>query len=710
MRTARLYALVLASILCCTIFCAGQSKAVAAAPVTPEILWDTYGVPHIFAKDSAGLFRAFGYAQMESHGDLILRLYGQARGRAAEYWGDRYTPSDRWVWTNGIPERAATWYKEQTPEFARDLDAFAAGINEYARQHGDRLSPEVRVVLPVTAADVLAHTQRAILYTFVAGEPAVRAQVRLSQTRSNAGLPSGLEASEFGSNAWAISPKRTTTGHAMLLANPHLPWDDLYLFYESQWTAPGVHLYGATLVGEPTIAIGFNDDLGWTHTVNPIAAMNVYEVAPLGDGYLFDGKEKPFDVSHHTLKIKQDNGSLKEEDLVVRKSVQGPVVMESNGRMFALRVAGLDAPGANEEWWEMGRAHNLKEFEAALGTLQIPMFNVVYADRAGHIFYLFNGRVPVRSKGDFASWSRVVAGDSDATLWTKVHAYADLPRVSDPATGWLQNTNDPPWTCTVPAAFEADKYPPYMAPRAIGFRPQRSIRMLRDEQAFTLDKLVAAKYSTRSEMADRILDELIATALGSDSEKAKAAALVLSKWDRSYDAGSKGGVLFGSFAQRWLSGGRSFALPWSAADPLLTPKQIADPVRALSVLVDAAEATQSRFGAMDVPWGDANHFVRDAVDLPGNGAPGALGVFRVIEFTPPVQQPGRASGGDSFVAAVEFSNPVRARVVLNYGNASQMGSPHRSDQIPLAASKQMRTAWLTRGEVEKHLESKEALP
>src|SRR5580692_3828266 len=95
-----------------TILAIGQTKT---APATTEILWDTYGVPHIFAKDNAGLFRAFGYAQMESHGDLILRLYGQARGRAAEYWGDHYAASDRWVWTNGIPDRAAAWQKEQTP-------------------------------------------------------------------------------------------------------------------------------------------------------------------------------------------------------------------------------------------------------------------------------------------------------------------------------------------------------------------------------------------------------------------------------------------------------------------------------------------------------------------------------------------------------------------------------------------------------------------
>ncbi|MBL8120800.1 MAG: penicillin acylase family protein, partial [Anaerolineae bacterium] len=54
----------------------------------PEILWDTWGVPHIFSPTNEGLFYAFGWAQAQNHADLILRLYGEARGRAAEYWGE----------------------------------------------------------------------------------------------------------------------------------------------------------------------------------------------------------------------------------------------------------------------------------------------------------------------------------------------------------------------------------------------------------------------------------------------------------------------------------------------------------------------------------------------------------------------------------------------------------------------------------------------
>jgi len=86
----------------------------AAVQQSTEILWDTYGVPHIF-KDTSSLSHAFGWAQMQSHGNLLLRLYGQARGRAAEYWGK--IPGIRSVGANyGYPR--AEWYKAQSQLFA----------------------------------------------------------------------------------------------------------------------------------------------------------------------------------------------------------------------------------------------------------------------------------------------------------------------------------------------------------------------------------------------------------------------------------------------------------------------------------------------------------------------------------------------------------------------------------------------------------------
>src|SRR5579872_1603588 len=100
------------------------SPASAAPPAKgTEILWDRYGIPHIFAPDRASLFYAYGYAQMEAHAELLIRLYTQSRGRAAEFYGEEYLDSDKWVRVNGIPERAKIWATQQSPEFAPLLAA-----------------------------------------------------------------------------------------------------------------------------------------------------------------------------------------------------------------------------------------------------------------------------------------------------------------------------------------------------------------------------------------------------------------------------------------------------------------------------------------------------------------------------------------------------------------------------------------------------------
>src|SRR5919201_50394 len=132
-----------------------------------EILWDTYGVPHIFAPSRPGLAFAFGWAQMRNHGDLLLRLVAQARGRAAEYLGPDYLEEDRWVWTLDMPARAQRWLETQPPEMRAHVEAFVAGINAFASAHPELMSDSVRAVLPVKTVDVFAHLQRVEYSRFI---------------------------------------------------------------------------------------------------------------------------------------------------------------------------------------------------------------------------------------------------------------------------------------------------------------------------------------------------------------------------------------------------------------------------------------------------------------------------------------------------------------------------------------------------------------
>jgi acyl-homoserine-lactone acylase len=666
-------------------------------PEQTEILWDDLGIPHVYGKTQEDVFFAFGWAQARSHGNLILRLYGEARARSAEYWGDEFHEHlawtnlqlDRYLLTVDVPARAQEWYDAQAPEFRRCLDAFAEGINAYAREEPDAISDEIEVVLPVDATDVLAQFQRTVLFSFVTNPHVVQAAQHQLAT---------------GSNAWAIAPSRSASGNAMLLANPHLPWLDHSLLFEAHLVGPGVDVYGATPVGTPTLAMAFNDQLGWTHTNNTHDGADLYRLELADGGYRWDGEVREFESHDHTIKVKVADGSLREETLRVRRSVHGPVVAEGSGSALALRMVGLDRPGLPEAWWDMGRSTNLGEFEAVLQRMQLPMFTVMYADREGHILHLFAGLTPIRPEGEW-DWSRVVPGDTSTTLWTEVHPYGDLPRVLDPESGWLQNANDPPWTTTFPRALDPDAYPDYIAPRSMSFRAQRSARMLLEDESITFEELVAYKHSTRVEVADHILDDVIAAARTHGGSLAQRAADVLDAWDRMTDAESRGAVLFQAFTEELFGmvGSRFFAVPWDPESPIDTPDGLADPTAAAAAVETAARNVEARYGALDVPWGEVHRFRRGEADLPANGFHDPYGVFRMAWFAEADDGRLAVTGGDTYVAAIEFSEPVRAMAVLGYGNSSQPGSPHLADQLQFLARKELRPVWRTREEIEAHL-------
>ena len=682
--------------------CAGSPDTSAQ-----EIRWDRYGVPHIRGETLGEVAWAYGWAQAQSHGSLLLRLYGQARGRAAEYWGRDYVDSDRWVRVNGIPDRARTWLEQATPEERTVLEQFAAGVNAYADQHGDVIDPAMRQVLPVTAADVLAHVQRVVHFTFVASpEMAAQAQRALAASRnggaSRDGADTEVDPQQRGSNAWAVAPSRTANGNALLLINPHLPWGDLFTWYEAQITGGGIDAYGVSLIGMPMLNIAFNDRLGWSFTVNTYDGADLYRLQLRDGGYAWDGGVREFDLRRDTMRIRQDDGTVSTQVFDVVQSVHGPVIAQEGDAAIALRVAGLDRPRMMGQLLGMLRAQNLEQFTDAVDELQMPMFTVIYADADGRIMHLFNGAVPERAGGDFARWQGVLPGDSSRWLWTDILAFDELPRVVDPQTGWVQNANEPPWTATLPIALDPDAFPPWIAPPpAMPFRPQSSALMLSNAPRMTLEQMIDLKHSTTMELAARVVDDVVRIANASGNADARAAADVLAEWDHTADADSRGGVLFVEFWYRYrrAAGASAFTQPWDPQHPLTTPDGLADEAAVIEALAAAAAAVRDEHGRLDVAWGDEYRLRGPGIDLPANGMSDPFGVFRATAYTDTDDGRQAATFGDSFVAAVEFGDSVRARALLTYGNATQpsMWSP---EQLTLYAQKQLRAVWLTREEVE----------
>ena len=524
------------------------------------------GIPHIFAGDLEAASYAWGWAQARNHGALLVKLFGEARGGGAEYWGSDLVEQDTWMRRVGIPKRGEKWYSEQEPEARRVLDAFVQGINDFLVGNPEQVPDTSRAVLPILPGDVLAHANRVIHFRFLSNPQSVLSRLRTQRD------------SAAGSNAWAVAPS-SDTSPAMLLINPHLPWSGLYTWMEGHITTQGMNLYGAALLGMRFMAVGFNDYLGWTHTVNTIDASDLYQLRLQGDGYLWNGGVEPFEVSHETMKVLQDDGTHAEVTLELKASVHGPV-FQVEDRAIALRVAGLERSQMLQQYLDMSRSRNLNEFEEVVARLQMPMFTLIYADREGHILSLFGGVVPRRPSGDW-DWSGVVPGTSSETLWNETHVYGELPRVLDPPSGWVQNANEPPWTTTLPYVLDPADFPPYMAPRGMAFRPQSSVRLVSDKPA-TLEDLVVKANSTHMELADRIMDDLLPV-LEAGTLFQRRSAETLQARDRTADAASRGGVLFSEFWNRLQSSGGVrgvprrgvrrdlFALPWDLEDPRKTP-------------------------------------------------------------------------------------------------------------------------------------------
>jgi acyl-homoserine-lactone acylase len=670
--------------------------------LSADVKWDTYGVPHIVASTNEAAFYAFGWAQMRSHGNLLLDLYGKARGRAAEYWGPSHLDADVLVQKLEIPQNAQAAYAAQDAEFKRYVDRFVAGMNAYAASNPSAVKPANRAVLPLVPTDVFAHLQSTMELGFIG-----RNTLRSKEVAT--------KAEPTGSNAFAIAASRSASRRAMLVGNPHLPWNGFYTFYEAHLRIKGRDFYGATLIGLPVLTLAFNDTLGWTHTSNYVDGADLYEVAMRDDDhYTFGGKVLPLRKRTHTFAVREGD-ALQQRTQTIAYTVQGPVMGRTGEKAYAYRSTRALYPRLFKQYWQMVQATNLAEFNKALQLMQIPLFNIIYADRAGHIMYRWNGLLPQRTVGDAKFWGGTVPGHSADTLWTRTFGLARLPHVIDPPSGWLQNSNDAPWTSTWPALLHPSRFPVFVTPAELmELRSQQIVNVLSEasRQPLTFDAVKAIKFTNRMELADRVLDELLRTAeaatfTGERGDLLTRARGVLAAWDRTVDADSRGAVLFRAWVQRMTA--EMFAEPSSFERPLSSPRGLKNPAQAVERLILAAEHVTKRYGALDVKWGDVYRLQRGTFDAPASGGPSYLGIFHTIEFREGPDGRFYSRSGESFSSVVEFSTPLRAEVLLSYGNSSEDGSPHNGDQLALVARKQMRRALLTDGDIDQHLSKREVL-
>lgn len=659
-----------------------------------EIKWDTWGVPHIKGKTISDAYYAFGWAQMKAHGDLILKQYGKARGRAAEYWeSDQNIQNDLLVRKLNIPNRSKEWYKVQNNEMKNILSAFVAGINSYCEQHPNSIDKNLKVVLPIKETDPLAQLQMS--YHLGVGAFAMRPQANQWKTA--------------GSNAWAIAPTRSESGNAMLLTQPHPPWFPDYLFLEAHLNAEDLNIYGIALVGSPTIAMGFNDNLGWALTFNQADTMDLIEIEITEDNkYLVDNNWKQLEVRDEIIKVKKD-GYFIEKEIQVKKSEFGYIIEEKDGKALALRLSGFDRPFFMQQFVDMAKAKGLNDFENAMKQLQLPLQNIIYADKHGDIFYLYNGIIPKRPEGNLEDWSKIIPSTKKGAFVNDYLTYKELPKFKNPKSGFVSNSNNDPWTSTYPFEIFPEDYPSYITEepyKYFNYRSTKSIKMILSEDKLNLDKVVTLQSSTYAELADRTVDELVVFGEQSSDPLLKQAASVLKNWDRTLDTSSKGSVLFVNW-YNLISRIKSFEVEFSKHDPLNTPNTLT--TEAKELLLKAANNTFDKYGKLDISWGDVYKTTYTGKTFNGGLGLSEVGSFNAGFYRLSSNTEYTLLGGSAYTSVVEFGDRIKSKGILSYGNASQKDSPFVGDQIQLLLDRKLRDIWFYPKDIDKHIYLKEVL-
>ncbi len=694
------------------ILISGLPLANAGDPKLPQLAGEveirrtTYGVPHILGQSEAAAAFGFGYCQAEDHLLSIMRQMLIARGESAKFFGKGNLETDFESRQFRIHARAEETYHKLDPEFRKILEGYAAGFNYYIELRRENLPNWVQ---PLTPHDVAAHGMAGVM-RFAFDRGGIIGAFLRKQKKEAAGLLDDNPAEhEVGSNMWAFSPERTKSGKTILMGNPHQPWAEVSTYYEAHVTVPGkLNFYGSTFVGRPILTSGFNENLGWSHTVNYPDLEEIYEVdldPHRPDHYLFDGGSVAMQGEEVTIEYKE-NDALKTETRTFWHTPLGPVILRTAEKIYVLRSACYDEYRSYEQWYRMSKAKDFKGFRGTLDMLAVPMFNICYADRDGNIFYVWNGMVPRFPHP--AHTSEAVHATKSSELWTEFHPVADLPQLFNPKGGYVQNCNDPPYFTNLNEVIDWKKFPDYFGPARLGLRTQHSLTLVDNAKKFSLEEVRDMKFSPRMLLADRVKDDLIDALLASNpNEEVKKAAQLLKEWDNTASAESRGSTLFATWWQRFgmqpAGASDAYEAPWVPEKPMETPHGIGNKPRAVETFLRAMEETQKAYGSWDVKWGDAHRVRRGSVDVPVSGGSGFMGCFRVLDFKKADDGKQVVSGGDSWIFTVEFDDPPKAYSVVGYSQSEVETSPYFNDQTPLYANNQMKKVAFTEGEIKEQL-------
>lgn len=643
-------------------------------PTKITIARDSFGVPHIYGHTDAEAAYGLAYAHCEDDFKSIQENLLSAKGMLGEVLGKEGVLFDFGLKFFGIDTLIDNNYQRViSDDFKKVLEGYIQGVNDYAAKHPNEVL--LKKSLPFKATDIIKGST--LTLTLFAG-----AGMALKSIKDNQ-IDLLHQPNEVGSNSMAIAPSHTEDGKSWLLVNSHQPIEGRFAWYEAHIKSDdGWDIIGGLFPGGTTIFVGSNKNLGWAHTTNYHTFGDIYKLKHKANKYWYDGEWKTFQTKKAQLKIKLGGikiGIIKK----IRTCEYGPVFQTKQG-WFAIRFPGAMDLRATEQWFRMNKANNFKEFESALKMEAIPLFNIMYADVDGNIFYQSGGQIPLRDS--MLNWHLPITANTSNYKWNLLVPYSSKPSLLNPSCGYLFNCNQTQFSvsgknCSWEESFVGIQQFNYN-------RGERFGELLGEVKGkFTWGDFLRVKFD-KSYSHTASYARNFKKAFELDEQKYADIADVIKKlkqWNWSGDKENKDAVIAMIMQERLQKKWKvPFAFLMIKKEPLLE-----------NDLVNALRYTKKmmlkKYGTLDVKLGDVQRMIRGNVSLP------ASGLREVPRAADPKLFDGkkgiwRITGGDGYIQVNKYSKAgVEIYSINAYGASAHPESKHYTDQMEMFSKEQFKT-------------------
>jgi len=679
------------------------------------IVRDDWGIPHIYGQTDADAVFGMLYAQAEDDFNRIEVNFLNSLGRLSEAEGEAELYRDLRM-RLFIDDEELTEMYAQSPEWLKDLmDAWAEGLNYYLHTH-----PEVnpRVLNRFEPWMALSFSEGSI------GGDIERVSMRDLEGFYGQGMNEAITAADeieedvriepTGSNGFAIAPSNSATGNALLLINPHTSFyfrAEVHVVSEE-----GLNAYGAVTWGQFFVYQGFNEKTGWMHTSSRADNIDLYleTIVEKDDGfyYLFDGEERALEESTITISYKTEEG-LAEREFTTYRSHHGPIIREQDGKWVAFRI--MEEPlKALQQSYLRTKSQNYEDYYESMEFHTNSSNNTVYADADGNIGYFHSNFIPIRDQAyDYAG---VIDGSTSETDWNGLHSIDESITILNPPNGWIQNTNNWPFSATGANSPKKEDYPVYMSQNPENARGLHAIRVLEGVTDFTVESLRDAAYDSYLTEFEDLIPGLLDVYDGLDADNDLRQELSeqiesLRRWDLRFSIDSVPTSLAIYWGIEFRTKSREQVREGGGTTEEIIEKRLFPNVW-LEALQTARDKLHDDFGRWDTPWGEINRFQRLTGDIvqPFDDAEfsipvgftsatwGSLAAYGQRTFNDTKKLYG--TRGNSFVAVVEFGERVRAIAITAGGQSGDPSNPHFNDQAERYASGDLREVYFYTEDIE----------